>query len=191
MYYSIQSDINCVGHLKWNKTDLRQSRQPMAETGSSDWLFWRWMTACWRTLCKRHYKHKGIKCHNARLTDTSPLLFSRLFFFFLFLESRVSSAARFFRSFSLRCWQAAVENGADDCRKTHVCSLAGHRSWELLLRAPERLSLQAWLNETPQPHTNEKKLLFPSIVLCSSVFESRLAVVRWSGLCLLANELKK
>lgn len=110
MYYSTQSEINCTRHLKWNKTVLRQSRQPMAETGSPDWLFWRWMTACWRTLCKRHHKHKGIKCHNARLADTSPLLFSRLFFFFLFLESRVSSAARFFRSFQPpmltgRCWE--------------------------------------------------------------------------------------
>ncbi len=175
MYYSIQSEMSFIGHLKWNKTDLRQSRQPMAEPGSSDWLFLWWMTACWRTLCKRHHKHKGIKCHNARLTDTSPLLFS-----FSFSSSNLECPARhaFSEVSASAADRPAVENAADDCRKTHVCSLAGHRSWKLLLRAPERLSLQAWLNETPQPHTNEKKLLFPSIVLCSSVFESRLAVVR-------------
>lgn len=115
----------------------------------------------------------------------SPSVFTT----FLFLALRVSSTARFFRSFSLRCWQAVVENGADDCRKTHVCSLAGHRSWELLLRAPERLSLRARLNETPQPHTNEKKLLFPPNVLCSNVSESRLSVVRRSGPCLLAKKI--
>lgn len=106
----------------------------MAETGWSDWLFWRWVTACWRALCKRHHKHKGIKCHNARLTDTSPLLYSRLFFFFLFLESRVSGAARFFPEVSASAADRPLLRRAQMTAERHTCAaLAGHRSWEAAL----------------------------------------------------------